>query len=70
LNPANLAFAGESGKSWEKTYSGWDSDNLKYYWKSLPLNLKPSKDELQRLAMDTDDLARRTKLARILNQLS
>ena len=41
LNPANLAFAGESGKSWEKTYSGWRADELKYYWKGLPLNLRP-----------------------------
>ena len=70
LNPANLAFGGESGKSWEKTYSGWDSDNLKYYWKKLPLNLKPSKDELQTLALDADNPAKRAKFARILSQLS
>lgn len=48
LNPATLAFAGESGKSWEKTYASWPSDNLKYYWKGLPLNLKPSKESAGR----------------------
>jgi ectoine hydroxylase-related dioxygenase (phytanoyl-CoA dioxygenase family) len=70
LNPANLAFAGESGKSWEKTYSGWPSDELKYYWKALPLNLKPSKSELEELAMTAESSAQRARYARILSQLS
>jgi hypothetical protein len=70
LNPAILAFAGESGKSWEKTYSGWPSDELKYYWKRLPLRLKPSKTELQELAMNAESEAMRAKYARILSQLN
>ncbi len=70
LNPANLAFAGESGKSWEKTYSGWDSDDLKYYWKDLPLRLKPSKSELERLSATADNPAARAKYDRILSQIS
>jgi ectoine hydroxylase-related dioxygenase (phytanoyl-CoA dioxygenase family) len=70
LNPANLAFAGESGKSWEKTYSGWPSDELKYYWKGLPLNLKPSKPELEELAMTAESPAQRARYARILDQLN
>ncbi len=70
LNPANLAFAGDSGKSWEKTYSGWHSDELKYYWKKMPLRLKPSKTELQELAMNAEPETARTKYARILSQLN
>lgn len=70
LNPANLAFAGESGKSWEKTYSGWRSDDLKYYWKALPLNLKPSKSDLEQLAVSAETPAMRAKYARILSQLN
>ena len=70
LNPANLAFAGESGKSWEKTYSGWPSDELKYYWKGLPLNLKPSKPELEELAMTAESPAQRARYARILDQIN
>ena len=70
LNPANLTFAGDSGKSWEKTYSGWRSDDLKYYWKNLPLNLKPSKSELEELAMNAETPAMRTRYARILSQLN
>jgi hypothetical protein len=70
LNPANLAFAGESGKSWENTYSAWESDDLKYYWKGLPLQFKPSKDELQQLSLSADHPAQRARYARILSQLS
>ena len=70
LNPANLAFAGESGKSWEKVYSGWQSDNLKYYWKDLPLNLKPSMAELEELSEVAESPAMRAKYARILSQVS
>ena len=70
LNPANLAFAGESGKSWERTYAGWHSDDLKYYWKGLPLELKPSKSEIQEIAMTADSPATRARYARILSQLN
>ena len=70
LNPANLAFAGESGKSWEKTYSGWSSDELKYYWKELPLRFKPSKSELENLSVSAANPSLRAKYTRILSQLS
>jgi Phytanoyl-CoA dioxygenase (PhyH) len=70
LNPANLAFAGESGKSWEKTYSGWPSDGLKYYWKQLPLNLQPSKSDLEMLAASAESPAQRARYERILSQLT
>ncbi|MFP5230226.1 MAG: phytanoyl-CoA dioxygenase family protein [Acidobacteriota bacterium] len=69
LNPANLAFGGESGKSWEKTYSGWHSDDLKYYWKSLPLNLQPSRAEIEHLAIHADSEAARARYTRILSQI-
>jgi len=69
LNPANLAFAGESGKSWEKTYSNWPSNDLKFYWKSLPLRLNPSKFQLAELAMHAEPPSARARYARILSQL-
>jgi ectoine hydroxylase-related dioxygenase (phytanoyl-CoA dioxygenase family) len=70
INPAVLAFAGESGKSWEKTYSGWPKNELKYYWKELPLNLNPSKSELEDLAANADSPAKRARYERILSQLN
>ena len=70
LNPSNLVFAGESGKSWEKTYANWRSDHLKFYWKSAPLTFKPSRDELVRLAETAESSATRARYARIVSQLS
>jgi ectoine hydroxylase-related dioxygenase (phytanoyl-CoA dioxygenase family) len=69
LNPSSLVFAGESGKSWEKTYALWHSDDLKFYWKRIPLTLKPSKEELARLAETAETPARRARYARMVSQL-
>lgn len=69
LNPANLAFAGESGKSWEKTYAGWSSEALKYYWRGLPLEFEPSRSEMARLSREAETTSLRAKYARILSQM-
>jgi ectoine hydroxylase-related dioxygenase (phytanoyl-CoA dioxygenase family) len=69
FNPTNVVFAGESGKSWEKTYAGWHSENLKYYWKKIPLAFQPSKLEIERLAETADSPSTRAKYARIASQL-
>jgi ectoine hydroxylase-related dioxygenase (phytanoyl-CoA dioxygenase family) len=69
LNPANLTFAGESGKSWERTYAGWCSNDLKYYWKGMSLNLRPSKSEIEQLSQTADSPSARARYARILSQL-
>ncbi len=69
LNPSTLVFAGVSGKSWEKTYSGWNSDNLKFYWKRIPLALKPTRDELAHLAETARSPSERERYARMVSQL-
>jgi ectoine hydroxylase-related dioxygenase (phytanoyl-CoA dioxygenase family) len=69
LNPANLVFAGESGKSWEKTYTDWHSDDLKFYWKKIPLVLRPSKADLADLLEGAESPAQRAKYARMISQL-
>jgi ectoine hydroxylase-related dioxygenase (phytanoyl-CoA dioxygenase family) len=69
IKPANLAFAGESGKSWEKTYAGWRSESLKYYWKVLPLEFRPSRAEIEYLSHHAEDLVLRTRYAGILSQM-
>ena len=69
FNPANLVFAGESGKSWEKTYAGWHSSELQYFWKGLPLNFKPSKAEIEHLAATAGSPAKQARYDRILRQL-
>jgi ectoine hydroxylase-related dioxygenase (phytanoyl-CoA dioxygenase family) len=69
LNPANLVFGGESGKSWEKTYADWHSDDLKFYWKRLSLTLEPSKEDLFHLAETADSPSTRARYARMVSQL-
>ena len=69
FNPSNVVFAGDSGKSWEKTYAAWHSDSLKYYWKKLPLAFQPSRSEIVRLAETSDSSSARAKYARIASQL-
>lgn len=69
LNPSNLVFAGESGKSWEKTYAAWKSDDLKFYWKRIPLRLEPSRDELAHLAETADSPRLRARYSRMVSQL-
>jgi hypothetical protein len=71
LNPSTLVFAGSSNgrRSWESTYAGWRSDDLKYYWKRMPLRLKPSRIELAQLAQTADSERMRSRYARILSQI-
>jgi ectoine hydroxylase-related dioxygenase (phytanoyl-CoA dioxygenase family) len=69
INPAILAFAGESGKSWEKTYADWRSNDLKFYWKKLPLKFNPSLAELEEFARTADSPRKRARYVRILSQL-
>jgi ectoine hydroxylase-related dioxygenase (phytanoyl-CoA dioxygenase family) len=70
LNPSNLVFAGESGKSWEKTYAGWHSDDLKFYWKRVPLTFKPTTQELMFLAESAEPASVRARYVRMLSQLT
>jgi hypothetical protein len=70
IHPGNLAFAGESGKSWEATYARWRSEDLKYYWKEMPLKFQPSKSEIEQLSKTVDSQAARARYARILTQLN
>ena len=70
IHPGNLAFAGESGKSWEATYADWRSNDLKYYWKGMPLKFQPSKSEIEQLSKTAQPASTRARYARILSQLN
>jgi ectoine hydroxylase-related dioxygenase (phytanoyl-CoA dioxygenase family) len=69
INPGTLVFAGSGRKSWEKTYANWPSDDLKYYWTRLPLQLKPSKLELAELAQTSESPDHRARYAGILKAI-
>ena len=70
VNPANFVFPGSGNdKSWETIYAGWPSEELKYFWKTMPLLFEPSRATLAKL-VDTEAEPRlRARYARILDQL-
>jgi ectoine hydroxylase-related dioxygenase (phytanoyl-CoA dioxygenase family) len=69
IHPAALVFAGSGRRSWEKTYANWPSDELKYYWTQLPLQLKPSRLELAELARTAESPHERARYAAILKAI-
>jgi|SRR6187402_566240 len=69
FNPANAVFPGSKDRSWETTYANWHSGELKYFWKQVPLILKPSREELVELIKTDESERMRTRYARILSQL-
>jgi ectoine hydroxylase-related dioxygenase (phytanoyl-CoA dioxygenase family) len=71
INPATLVFPGPSSnrRTWESIYANWTTDDLKYYWKKLPLQLKPSRVELAYLAETEASPDMRSRYARILTQI-
>jgi hypothetical protein len=52
ISPFEIVFhnPAKGGRSWEATYADWKHDDLKYYWRNLPLRIKPSLAELASLA--------------------
>ena len=69
VDPSALVFTGKSRRSWEDVYNDWTSDELKYYWKKMPLELKPSIGELTELAETAESLPMRARYARILERI-
>jgi hypothetical protein len=48
VSPLEIVFPNQAkgGRTWETTYSDWERDDLKYYWRNLPLRIMPSLAEL------------------------
>ena len=69
FNPANLAFAGESGKSWEKTYAGLAFRNAEVLLEGLPLssNRPGLRSKFSRREAESPSI--RARYARILSQM-
>jgi ectoine hydroxylase-related dioxygenase (phytanoyl-CoA dioxygenase family) len=69
VNPAVFVFPGSGRRSWDKIYAAWDNNDLKYYWKSLPLQFSPTLQELRVLSETADDPRMRTRYANIYERL-
>jgi ectoine hydroxylase-related dioxygenase (phytanoyl-CoA dioxygenase family) len=70
INPGSLVFTGKFQKSWAQVYACWDSPTLQFYWKSLPLQIRPSKEELALLAISGEPSSYRGVYARVLDILN
>jgi ectoine hydroxylase-related dioxygenase (phytanoyl-CoA dioxygenase family) len=68
VSPLEIVFPnrGKGGRTWEATYADWKSDDLKNYWRDLPLRLKPSVAELAAQAEKADSAEKRLRYAMIL----
>ena len=63
VSPLEIVFPNQAkgGRTWEATYADWEHDDLKYYWRDLPLRLKPSVAELAAQAEKADSPEKRLR---------
>jgi hypothetical protein len=65
VSPLEIVFPNQAkgGRTWEATYADWKRDDLKYYWRDLPLRIKPSLAELAAQAEKADSPEKRLRYA-------
>jgi ectoine hydroxylase-related dioxygenase (phytanoyl-CoA dioxygenase family) len=63
VSPLEIVFPNQAkgGRNWEATYADWKHDDLNYYWRNLPLRLKPSVAELAAQAEKADSPEKRLR---------
>ncbi|WP_058185405.1 phytanoyl-CoA dioxygenase family protein [Terracidiphilus gabretensis] len=63
VSPLEIVFPNRAkgGRTWETTYADWKHDDLKYYWRDLPLRIKPSLAELAEKAENADSPEKRLR---------
>jgi hypothetical protein len=68
VSPLEIVFPNQAkgGRNWEATYAGWKRDDLKYYWRDLPLRLKPSVAEMAAQAEKADSPEKRLRYTTML----
>ena len=68
VSPLEIVFPNRAkgGRTWEATYADWKHDDLKYYWRDLPLRLKPSVAELAAQAEKADSPEKRLRYTTLL----
>jgi hypothetical protein len=67
VSPLEIVFPNQAkgGRTWEATYANWTREDLKYYWRDLPLRIKPSLAELAAGAEKADSAEKRLRYARM-----
>ena len=65
VSPLEIVFPNQAkgGRTWEATYANWKHDDVKYYWRNLPLRIKPTLAELAAQAEKADSPEKRLRYA-------
>jgi len=65
VSPLEIVFSNQAkgGRTWEATYADWKHDDLKYYWRNLPLRIKPSLAEIAAQVEKADSPEKRLRYA-------
>jgi len=68
VSPLEIVFPNQAkgGRTWETTYADWERDDLKYYWRNLPLRIKPSLEEIAAQAEKVDSPEKRARYMTML----
>ena len=63
VSPLEIVFPNQAkgGRTWEATYADWKQDGLKYYWRDLPLRIKPSLAEIAEQTEKADSPEKRLR---------
>jgi hypothetical protein len=71
VSPLEIVFpnGAKGGRNWESTYADWKRDDLRYYWRDLPLRLKPSVAELISQAEKADSPEKRLRYATLVEMI-
>ncbi len=63
VSPLEIVFPNQAkgGRTWESTYADWKHDEWKYYWRDLPLRIKPSLAEIAEQTEKADSPEKRLR---------
>jgi ectoine hydroxylase-related dioxygenase (phytanoyl-CoA dioxygenase family) len=69
--PMEIVFPNQAkgGRTWEATYADWKHDELKYFWRRLPLRIKPSVAELAEKAETGESPEKRLRYKTVLEMI-
>ena len=71
VSPMEIVFPNQAkgGRTWEATYANWTHDELKYFWRQLPLRLKPSMAEMAAQAEKAESPEKRLRYRTVMEMI-
>ena len=66
IHPASLCLFGRDN-SWSRIYHGWNSEEIKYYWRKHSLRFSPTLENLVNVSRCSDNPEAAQRATRILS---